>query len=181
MKKCYISIENIKGKNFKVLYSTGNKIIYVSIISIILYILYIEIGNANYSWFFPNKSIRLELFYRTFLLFIVTYLYIILRYSKEFLIVSDENIILKKYCLFFCYKKVNIPINDIKAIYWEDCFPSFSELYRPSDLLKNIKIRVKNTEFEDKIYAFGYKVKEEECQEILEKLKNVIKVKKSNI
>ena len=91
------------------------------------------------------------------------------------------NIILKKYCLFFCYKKVNIPINDIKAIYWEDCFPSFSELYRPSDLLKNIKIRVKNTEFEDKIYAFGYKVKEEECQEILEKLKNVIKVKKSNI
>ena len=48
MKKCYISIENIKGRNFKVLYSTGNKIIYVSIISIILYILYIEIGNANY-------------------------------------------------------------------------------------------------------------------------------------
>ncbi|WP_009007694.1 hypothetical protein [Fusobacterium nucleatum] len=181
MKKCYISIENIKGRNFKVLYSTGNKIIYVSIISIILYILYIEIGNANYSWFFPNKSIRLELFYRTFLLFIVTYLYIILRYSKEFLIVSDENFIFKKYCLFFCYKKVSIPINDIKAIYWEDCFPSFSELYRPSDLLKNIKIRVKNTEFEDKIYAFGYKVKEEECQEILEKLKNVIKVKKSNI
>jgi len=40
---------------------------------------------------------------------------------------------------------------------------------------------VKNTEFEDKIYAFGYKVKEEECQEILKKLKNVIKVKKSNI
>lgn len=63
MKKCYISIENIKVRNFKVLYSTGNKIIYVSIISIILYILYIEIGNANYSWFFPNKSIRLELFY----------------------------------------------------------------------------------------------------------------------
>ena len=93
MKKCYISIENIKGRNFKVLYSTGNKIIYVSIILIILYILYIEIGNANYSWFFPNKSIRLELFYRTFLLFIVTYLYIILRYSKEFLIVSDELLI----------------------------------------------------------------------------------------
>ena len=63
MKKSYISIENKMGKNFKVLYSTGNKIIYVSIILIILYILYIEIGNANYSWFFQNKSIRLELFY----------------------------------------------------------------------------------------------------------------------
>ena len=99
MKKSYISIENKMGKNFKVLYSTGNKIIYVSIILIILYILYIEIGNANYSWFFPNKSIRLELFYRTFLLFIVTYLYIILRYSKEFLIVSDENIIVYSFAI----------------------------------------------------------------------------------
>lgn len=71
MKKCYISIENVKGRNFKVLYSTGNKIIYVSIISIILYILYIEIGNANYSWFFSNKSIRLELFY-----FLLLHIYI---------------------------------------------------------------------------------------------------------
>jgi hypothetical protein len=174
MKKSYISIENIIGRNFKVLYSTGNKIIYASIISIFLYILYIEIGNAYYSWFYPNETIRLELFYRTFLIYIITYLYIILRYSKECLIISNENIIFKKYCLFFCYRKVSIPINDIKTIYWEDCFPSFSELYRPSDLLKNIKIRVRNTEFEDKIYAFGYKVKEGECQEILKELKNII-------
>ena len=46
-----------------------------------------------------------------------------------------------------------------------------------TDLLKNIKFRVKENEFEDKIYAFGYKLSEHESAEITNEIEEYIKVK----
>ena len=46
-----------------------------------------------------------------------------------------------------------------------------------TDLLKNIKFRVKENEFEDKIYAFGYKLSEHESAEITNEIEEHIKVK----
>ena len=40
------------------------------------------------------------------------------------------------------------------------------------------KFRVKDSEFEDKIYAFGYKMSEYESYKIIEEVEDVIKVKK---
>ena len=51
-------------------------------------------------------------------------------------------------------------------------------LFFPTDLLKNIKFRVKENEFEDKIYAFGYKLNEHEIAEITNEIEEHIKVEK---
>jgi len=39
--------------------------------------------------------------------------------------------------------------------------------------LKNIKFRVKENEFEDKMYAFGYKLSEHESAEITNEIEDV--------
>ena len=86
-------------------------------------------------------------------------------------------IILKKYILFFCYYSKVIKLEDIRKIYYEKVvFKGFPILFFPTDLLKNIKFRVKENEFEDKIYAFGYKLSEHEIAEITNEIEEHIKV-----
>ena len=85
----------------------------------------------------------------------------------------ENNLILKKYILFFCYYSKVIKLEDIRKIY---CEKNKNYLFFPTDLLKNIKFRVKENEFEDKIYAFGYKLSEHESAEIIEEIIEHIKV-----
>ena len=93
--------------------------------------------------------------------------------SKEVLCIKENNLILKKYILFFCYYSKVIKLEDIRKIY---CEKNKNYLFFSTDLLKNLKFRVKESEFEDKIYTFGYKISEYESAEITNEIEEHIKV-----
>ena len=151
-------------------------IILKTIIFLILYIIYTYLGIYNFGEILSRKII-IKHFTRSLPFFIFLYSEVILTSSKELLLIKENNLILKKYILFFCYYSKVIKLEDIRKIYYEKVvFKGFPILFFPTDLLKNIKFRVKENEFEDKIYAFGYKLSEHESTEIIEEIEEHIKV-----
>ena len=151
-------------------------IILKTIIFLILYIIYTYLGIYNFGEILSRKII-IKHFTRSLPFFIFLYSEAILGSSKEVLCIKENNLILKKYILFFCYYSKVIKLEDIRKIYYEKVvFKGFPILFFPTDLLKNIKFRVKENEFEDKIYAFGYKLSEHESTEIIEEIEEHIKV-----
>ena len=151
-------------------------IILKTIIFLILYIIYTYLGIYNFGEILSRKII-IKHFTRSLPFFIFLYSEVILTSSKELLLIKENNLILKKYILFFCYYSKVIKLEDIRKIYYEKVvFKGFPILFFPTDLLKNIKFRVKENEFEDKIYAFGYKLSEHESAEITNEIEELIKV-----
>ena len=151
-------------------------IILKTIIFLILYIIYTYLGIYNFGEILSRKII-IKHFTRSLPFFIFLYSEVILTSSKELLLIKENNLILKKYILFFCYYSKVIKLEDIRKIYYEKVvFKGFPILFFPTDLLKNIKFRVKENEFEDKIYAFGYKLSEHEIAEITNEIEEHIKV-----
>ena len=138
---------------------------------LILYSIYIYLGMYNFREISLNKIIKFIIGSLPFFIFL--YLEVILASSKELLLIKEDNLILKKYILFFCYYSKVIKLEDIRKIY---CEKNKNYLFFSTDLLKNIKFRVKENEFEDKIYAFGYKLSEEESTEITNEIEEHIKV-----
>ena len=146
-------------------------IILKTIIFLILYSIYIYLGMYNFREISLSKIIKFII--GSFPFFIFLYSEAISGSSKEILCIKENNLILKKYILFFCYYSKVIKLEDIRKIY---CEKNKNYLFFPTDLLKNIKFRVKENEFEDKIYAFGYKLSEHESAEIIEEIIEHIKV-----
>ena len=146
-------------------------IILKTIIFLILYIICAYLGIYHLEEISLSKIIRFVI--GSFPFFMFFYLEAILGSSKEVLCIKENNLILKKYILFFCYYSKVIKLEDIRKIY---CEKNKNYLFFPTDLLKNIKFRVKENEFEDKIYAFGYKLSEHESAEIIEEIIEHIKV-----
>ena len=138
---------------------------------LILYSIYIYLGMYNFREISLNKIIKFIIGSLPFFMFL--YLEAISGSSKEVLCIKENNLILKKYILFFCYYSKVIKLEDIRKIY---CEKNKNYLFFSTDLLKNIKFRVKENEFEDKIYAFGYKLSEHESTEIIEEIEEHIKV-----
>ena len=150
-------------------------IILKTIIFLILYIICAYLGMYNFREISLSKIIKFIIGSLPFFMFL--YLEAILGSSKEVLCIKENNLILKKYILFFCYYSKILKVEDIRKIYYEKVvFKGFPILFFPTDLLKNIKFRVKENEFEDKIYAFGYKLSEHESAEIIEEIIEHIKV-----
>ena len=147
-------------------------IILKTIIFLILYNIYIYLGMYNLREILLSKIIKFIIGSLPFFIFV--YLEAILGSSKEILFIKEDYLILKKYMLFFCYYSKVIKLEDIRKIY---CEKDKGFLFFSTDLLKNIKFRVKENEFEDKIYAFGYKLSEGESTEIIEEIEEYIKVK----
>ena len=147
-------------------------IILKTIIFLILYSIYIYLGMYNLREISLSKIIKFIIGSLPFFMFL--YLEAISGSSKEVLCIKENNLILKKYILFFCYYSKVIKLEDIRKIY---CEKNKNYLFFSTDLLKNIKFRVKENEFEDKIYAFGYKLSEGESTEIIEEIEEYIKVK----
>ena len=147
-------------------------IILKTIIFLILYSIYIYLGMYNLREISLGKIIKFVIGSLPFFIFI--YLEAILGSSKEILFIKEDYLILKKYMLFFCFYSKVIKLEDIRKIY---CEKDKGFLFFSTDLLKNIKFRVKENEFEDKIYAFGYKLSEGESTEIIEEIEEYIKVK----
>ena len=151
-------------------------IILKTIIFLILYIICAYLGMYNFREISLSKIIKFIIGSLPFFMFL--YLEAISGSSKEVLCIKENNLILKKYILFFCYYSKVIKLEDIRKIYYEKVvFKGFPILFFPTDLLKNIKFRVKENEFEDKIYAFGYKLSEHESAEITNEIEEYIKVK----
>ena len=146
-------------------------IILKTIIFLILYIICAYLGMYNFREISLSKIIKFIIGSLPFFMFL--YLEAILGSSKEVLCIKENNLILKKYILFFCYYSKVIKLEDIRKIY---CEKNKNYLFFSTDLLKNIKFRVKENEFEDKIYAFGYKLSEHESAEIIEEIIEHIKV-----
>ena len=146
-------------------------IILKTIIVLILYIICAYLGIYHLEEISLSKIIRFVI--GSFPFFMFFYLEAILGSSKEVLCIKENNLILKKYILFFCYYLKVIKLEDIRKIY---CEKNKNYLFFSTDLLKNIKFRVKENEFEDKIYAFGYKLSEQESAEIIEEIEEYIKV-----
>ena len=151
-------------------------IILKTIIFLILYIICAYLGIYHLEEISLSKIIRFVI--GSFPFFMFFYLEAILGSSKEVLCIKENNLILKKYILFFCYYSKILKVEDIREIYYEKIpCKDYPILFFPIDLLKNIKFRVKENEFEDKIYAFGYKLSEGESTEIIEEIEEYIKVK----
>ena len=146
-------------------------IILKTIIFLILYSIYIYLGMYNLREISLSKIIKFIIGSIPFFIFI--YLEAILGSSKEILFIKEDYLILKKYMLFFCFYSKVIKLEDIRKIY---CEKDKGFLFFSTDLLKNIKFRVKENEFEDKIYAFGYKLSEHEIAEITNEIEEHIKV-----
>ena len=150
-------------------------IILKTIIFLILYSIYIYLGMYDFREISLSKIIKFII--GSFPFFIFLYSEAISGSSKEILCIKENNLILKKYMLFFCYYSKVIKLEDIREIYYEkEPCKDYPFFFVSTDLLKNIKFRVKENEFEDKIYAFGYKLSEHEIAEIIEEIIEHIKV-----
>ena len=146
-----------------------------TIIFIILYLIYMSLGIYHFIEILSSKII-IKFVGGSLPFFLFLYLEVILTSSKELLLIKEGNLILKKYILFFCYYSKVIKLENIRKIYYEKVtYKDYPVLFFPTDLLKKIKFRVKESEFEDKIYAFGYKMSEHESYKIIEEIKEVIK------
>ena len=157
-----------------------SELVLKTIILIILYLIYVSLGIFRF-----REILSLEIVIKFVIgslpFFIFLYSEVILAPSKELLLIKENNLILKNYILFFCYYSKILKIENIRKIYYEKVtYKDYPVLFFPTDLLKKIKFRVKESEFEDKIYAFGYKMSEYESYKIIEEIEDFIKDKKSN-
>ena len=121
-------------------------IILKTIIFLILYIICAYLGIYHLEEISLSKIIRFVI--GSFPFFMFFYLEAILSSSKEVLCIKENNLILKKYILFFCYYSKILKVEDIREIYYEKIpCKDYPILFFPIDLLKNIKFRVKENEF----------------------------------
>lgn len=176
-----IVTEKIKNTDeYSIVRYSISGIILKTIIFIILYLIYMSLGIYQFIEVLSSKII-IKFIIGSLPFFIFLYLEVILASSKELLLIKEGNLILKKYILFFCYYSKVIKLENIRKIYYEKVtYKDYPVLFFPTDLLKKIKFRVKESEFEDKIYAFGYKMSEYESCKIIEEIEDFIKDKKSN-
>ena len=176
-----IITRKIKNTNeYSIIRYSISGMILKTIIFIILYLIYMSLGIYNFREILSSKII-IKFIIGSLPFFIFLYSEVILASSKEHLLIKENNLILKKYILFFCYYSKILKIENIRKIYYEKVtYKDYLVLFFPTDLLKKIKFRVKESEFEDKIYAFGYKMSEYESYKIIEEIEDFIKDKKSN-
>ena len=131
-----------------------------------IYLIYVRIYIYKFNLDFSlMKKVSIETSFH----FLVLYFIILLVKSKEIMIVDKEEITIKKFFIFICYQTNKIKINDIKCIYYEvnNLTVKFNIFV---DMTKNLKIRTKFKEFEDKIYYFGINLSENEYKEIINKI-----------
>ena len=97
--------------------------------------------------------ITLYLYNLPFLLIFVVVALIVC--SKEILIVDNNELVIEKYFLFYLYERKVIDVLNIRSIFFADEYEKIFPLFLPLDIVKNLKIRVKESDIEDKIYTFG--------------------------
>ena len=109
--------------------------------------------------------ITLYLYNLPFLLIFVVIALIVC--SKEILLVDNNELVIEKYFLFYLYERKIIDVENIRSIFFADEYEKIFPLFLPLDIVKNLKIRVKESDVEDKIYTFGVCLNEEKYKEII--------------
>ncbi|WP_314811391.1 hypothetical protein [Fusobacterium pseudoperiodonticum] len=74
--------------------------------------------------------------------------------SKEILLVDNNKFVIEKYFLFYLYERKVIDVLNIRSISWTEEYEKHFPVFLPLDIVKNLKIRAKESEIEDKLYTF---------------------------
>ena len=128
---------------------------------IIFYILHTWLG-------YKMKEISIITLYLYNLPFLLIFVVVALAVcSKEILIVDNNELVIEKYFLFYLYERKIIDVENIRSIFFANEYEKIFPLFLPLDIVKNLKIRVKESEIEDKIYTFGVCLSEEKYKEII--------------
>ena len=130
---------------------------------IIFYILYTWLGCKMRE--IEISTITLYLYNLPFLLIFVVVALIVC--SKEILIVDNNELVIEKYFLFYLYERKVIDVLNIRSISWTEEYEKHFPVFLPLDIVKNLKIRAKESDVEDKIYTFGVCLNEEKYKEII--------------
>ena len=131
---------------------------------IIFYILYTWLGCKMRE----ISIITLYLYNLPFLLIFVVIALIVC--SKEILLVDNNELVIEKYFLFYLYERKIIDVEDIRSIFFANEYEKIFPLFLPLDIVKNLKIKVKESEIEDKIYTFGVNLDEEKYKEVVREI-----------
>ena len=99
-----------------------------------------------------------------FLIFVVVALIVC---SKEILIINNNELVIEKYFLFYLYERKIIDVENIRSIFFANEYEKIFPLFLPLDIVKNLKIKVKESDIEDKIYTFGVCLNEEKYKEVI--------------
>ena len=128
---------------------------------IIFYILYTWLG-------YKMKEISIITLYLYNLPFLLIFIVVALAVcSKEILLVDNNKFVIEKYFLFYLYERKVIDVENIRSIFFADEYEKIFPLFLPLDIVKNLKIRVKESDVEDKIYTFEVCLNEEKYKEII--------------
>ena len=128
---------------------------------IIFYILHTWLG-------YKMKEISIITLYLYNLPFLLIFVVVALTVcSKEILLVDNNKFVIEKYFLFYLYERKGIDVENIRSIFFADEYEKIFPLFLPLDIVKNLKIRVKESDVEDKIYTFGVCLSEEKYKEII--------------
>ena len=95
------------------------------------------------------------------------------------LIVDNNELVIEKYFLFYLYERKIIDVEDIRSIFFANEYEKIFPLFLPLDIVKNLKIKVKESEIEDKIYTFGVNLDEEKYKEVVREISKYNNLKKS--
>ena len=87
--------------------------------------------------------------------------------SKEILLVDNNKFVIEKYFLFYLYERKIIDVLNIRSIFFAEEYEKHFPVFLPLDIVKNLKIRAKESDIEDKIYTFGVCLNEEKYKEII--------------
>lgn len=99
------------------------------------------------------------------LIFLTLLLLQIFKESKEIIEIYTNRMILKRYFLNYNFSQKEVLFDEIKEIFFEKNIESdiITDFFCfEADILKNLKIRVRYKEYEDKIYTYGFFLKKEE-------------------
>ena len=128
---------------------------------IIFYILHTWLG-------YKMKEISIITLYLYNLPFLLIFVVVALAVcSKEILLVDNNKFVIEKYFLFYLYERKVIDVLNIRSISWTEEYEKHFPVFLPLDIVKNLKIRAKESEIEDKIYTFGVCLSEEKYKEII--------------
>ena len=168
MKKYIVSISEDNNKTIVTRYLKENFLM-KSKFFILLYSIYLIYVRVYIYKFNLDISLMKKVSLETSFHFLALYFIILLVKSKEIMILEKEEIIIKKFFTFICYQTNKIKVSDIRSIYYEtNSLTGKFNIF--VDMTKNLKIRTKFKEFEDKIYYFGINLSEEEYKEIAGKI-----------
>ena len=128
---------------------------------IIFYILHTWLG-------YKMKEISIITLYLYNLPFLLIFIVVALAVcSKEILIINNNELVIEKYFLFYLYERKGIDVENIRSIFFANEYEKIFPLFLPLDIVKNLKIRAKESEIEDKLYTFGVCLNEEKYKEII--------------